>query len=234
MSEEFKGRYIAVTGGTGALGTAVVSALVERGAVCHVPVFDESELDGFPFRTDDRVLLSTNVDIADEEEARSFYDKVPRLWASINIAGGFDMGPLEKTSLDDFQRMMRINAVTCFLSCRESVRMMRSGGLDGGRIVNVSAGPALRPTGGMSAYSTSKAAVASLTQCLAEETKDEGIWINAVVPAVMDTSANRRAMPDADHDKWPGVDEVAETILYLASPRNVVTTGSLLAVSGRM
>ena len=109
---------------------------------------------------------------------------------------------------------------------------MRSGG-DGGCIVNVAARPALQPVGGMIAYTTAKAAVASLTQCLAEEVRGDGIRVNAILPSILDTPANRRAMPDADFDRWPKPAEVARTISFLASPDNRLTSGALVPVFGR-
>ncbi len=110
---------------------------------------------------------------------------------------------------------------------------MRTSDHKGGRIVNVAARPAVSPTPGMVAYAVSKAGVASLTTSLAEELADEQIWVNAVLPSVMDTPANRGAMPDADHASWPSVDDVAQTIAFLASPDNAVTRGGLIPVYGR-
>ena len=142
--------------------------------------------------------------------------------------------PIAETSLADFRRMIETNAVTCFLCCREGVRRMRSTpGNPGGRIVNVAAKAALIPTGGLSAYSASKAAVANLTLGLAEELAAECIWVNAVLPSIMDTPANRLAMPDADFTKWPKVEDVAATIAFLASPQNTATRGALVPVYGQ-
>jgi len=128
--------------------------------------------------------------------------------------------------------MLDMNAVTAFLCCREAIKNMRG---RGGRIVNVSAQPGVEPRrgAGMAAYAASKAAVSALTLSLAEEVASEGIWVNAVVPSIMDTEANRRAMPKADHSKWPGLDEVAATIAFLASPQNAVTRAALVPVYGR-
>jgi NAD(P)-dependent dehydrogenase (short-subunit alcohol dehydrogenase family) len=104
----------------------------------------------------------------------------------------------------------------------------------GGRIVNVTARPALewRTGAGMTAYTASKAAVAALTVALAEEVAKDGILVNAVAPSIMDTPTNRKAMPKADFDKWPKVEEVAATILFLASPDNKVTRGAIMPVYG--
>jgi len=93
--------------------------------------------------------------------------------------------------------------------------------------------PAVNPVAGLSAYSASKAAVANLTQALAEELAPQRIWVNAVLPSIMDTPANRQAMPNADFTKWPKVEEVAGTIAFLASPQNAVTRGALVEVYGQ-
>src|SRR5207244_1662764 len=134
-------------------------------------------------------------------------------------AGGFMAAPITETSLADFLQMFQTNAVTSFLCCREAVRQIRRTGA-GGRIVNVAAKPAVIPTGGLSAYAASKAAVANLTLGLSEELAAKKIWVNAVLPSIMDTPANRQAMPKADFSKWPSVSEVAATIAFLASPQN--------------
>ena len=114
--------------------------------------------------------------------------------------------------------------------------MTRGGGEGGGgRIVNVAARPGLewRTGAGMVVYAASKAAVAALTAALAEEVAKDGILVNAVAPSIMDTPANRRAMPKADYNLWPKVEEVAATILFLASPDNRVTRGAIVPVYGK-
>ena len=123
--------------------------------------------------------------------------------------------------------------MSCFLCCREAVEAMRRGKA-GGRIINVAARQALEPRTGanISASTAAKAGVAALTAALGEELAGEGILVNAVAPSIMDTPTNRRAMPKANFDAWPKVEEVAATILFLASPENKVTRGGVVPVFG--
>ncbi len=142
------------------------------------------------------------------------------------------MTPVVDTKLSDLRTQLDLNLTTCFLCCREAVRTIRKTG-HGGRIVNVAARPTLVPAAGMLAYATAKSAVAGLTRCLAQEVTGEGILVNAVVPSIMDTPANRRAMPDADFSRWPRTEQVAATISFLASFENALTSGTLVPVYGR-
>lgn len=225
----FDDLHVVVTGGTGALGQAVASRFVAAGAMCHIPSRAQRET------RDPKIIVHGGVDLTDEGSVEAFYGSVPDLFASVHLTGGFAMSPIADTSKDDFLKQINMNALTCYLCCREATKRIRAASrADGGRIVNVAARPALEPrTGaGMTAYAASKAAVAVLTQSLAEELAGERIWVNGVVPSIMDTPANREAMPDADHASWPKVEHVAEAIAYLASPENRVTRGALVTVYG--
>ena len=222
-------RHVVITGGTGALGSAVVARFLREGASCHVTWIEPRELEHFAHA---KQVQLHQLELGDENAVTQFYASLPALWASVHLAGGFAMSPIEKTSAEDMLKMFRLNAMTCFLCCREAVKAMRRGG-DGGRIVNVAARPAVQPAGGMIAYATSKAAVATITQSLAEEVKDARILVNAVLPSIMDTPTNRKSMPNADFTKWPKVQEVAETIAFLASSQNTLTSGALIPVYGR-
>jgi len=231
LDGEFEGHHVVITGGTGALGAAVVSLLLERGAWCHVPYMDQTGgLDGL---THSRLNLVPGIDLRMETSVGSFYAGLPKLWASIHLAGGFKPGAVLDTALADLEEMFLLNAGTSFLCSREAVRSMQ-GQASGGRIVNVTAKAALVPTAGIVAYSVSKAAVIALTTSIAEEVKERGILINAIAPSIMDTPANRRSMPEADYSKWPSTSEVAEAVLFLASPRNTLTSGATIPVYGRM
>jgi NAD(P)-dependent dehydrogenase (short-subunit alcohol dehydrogenase family) len=233
VSVGFDGLDVVVTGGTGALGRAVVGRLIEQGAVCHVPAWSAEEVARFDLADHARVRVTEGVDGTDEDSVSSYFAALPRLWGSIHVVGGFAMAPLLETAAADFRRMFELNAVTAFLSCREAARAIRRSGGGGGRIVNVAARPALSPTGGMIAYTTSKAAVVAMTRSLADELVGDHILVNAIAPSVMDTPSNRLAMPAADFAKWPKVEEVATAISYLASPANALTTGLVMPVYGR-
>jgi NAD(P)-dependent dehydrogenase (short-subunit alcohol dehydrogenase family) len=229
---DFADRQVVVTGGTGALGTAVVSALVAAGALCHVPYIDAGEAERFPLRGHDRLTLVANAELTDEQAVQRIFAGVPRLWASIHLAGGFAMSLVKSTKKSDLLKQLDMNFVTAFLCCAAAVKAMGQGG---GRIVNVATRPALewRLGAGMAGYAASKAALAALTVALAEEVVKDGILVNAVAPSTMDTPANRKAMPDADHEAWAKVEDVAATILFLASPQNRVTRGAVVPVYGR-
>jgi NAD(P)-dependent dehydrogenase (short-subunit alcohol dehydrogenase family) len=228
---DFSARTVVVTGGTGALGTAVVGALLEAGAACVVPYVHEAEAQRFPHR--DKVKLIAVGDLADEAMVAEVFAGVTP-WASIHIAGGFAPGKVADTAKPALMAQLESNLVSCFLCCRAAVNAMLAG-KEGGRIVNVTARPALEPRlgAGMTAYTIAKTGVAALTAALAEEVAKDGILVNAVAPSTMDTAANRAAMPKANFDAWPKVEEVAATILFLASPENRVTRGAIVPVYGK-
>ena len=232
---DFRDRHVVITGGAGALGTAVVTALIEGGAVCHVPCLDAAEAQRFRLREHKQVVLTITGSLADERPIRLLYQGIAPLWASIHLAGGFAAARLAETGVATLQQQIEMNLVSCLLCCRAAVNTMTAGAAGGGRIVNVAARAALewRTGAGMAAYTASKAAVAAFTAALAEEVVKDGILVNAVAPSIMDTPANRRAMPKADYSLWPKVQEVAATILFLASPENRVTRGAVVPVYGK-
>jgi NAD(P)-dependent dehydrogenase (short-subunit alcohol dehydrogenase family) len=228
MRMDFSNKHIVVTGGTGALGTAVVGGLLQAGATCSVPYIHDSEMERFTHR--DKVKLVKVSNLADEADVTKVYVDLD-LWASIHIAGGFAPGKVADTDKAALMAQIDSNLVSCFLCCRAATAAMKNGG----RIVNVTARPALEPRSGagMTAYAISKSGVATLTIALAEEAAKDGILVNAVAPSIMDTAANRKAMPKADFDAWPKVEEVAATIFFLASPDNRVTRGAIVPVYGK-
>ena len=238
MKIVFEGRHVVVTGGTGELGAAVVSELLESGAVVHVPARSADKPGPLANLRGPSLRLVGGIDVSHEDAIVRFYEGLPGLWASIHVAGAFTAAKIEETTGEAYTQMMETNAASCFFCCREALRAIRRAqpaAGDKGRIVNVAAAAALEPRrgAGMVAYAASKAAVAAITVALAEEVAKEGIWVNAVAPSIMDTRANRAAMPQADFANWARVDEVATTICFLASPQNLVVRGALVPVYGR-
>jgi NAD(P)-dependent dehydrogenase (short-subunit alcohol dehydrogenase family) len=229
---DFSNRNVVVTGGTGALGTAVVDALLKAGARCIVPYRDEHDAKSFAHRDHKQISLVAVKDLSDEADVTKLYNGTTDLWASIHIAGGYLWAPVGDTDKAALLKQLNMNVVATFLCCRAAIKAM---GGKGGRIVNVAARQALewRLGASQSAYGASKAAVAAMTAALAEEVAKDGILINAVAPSIMDTAVNRKDMPKADFDKWPKVEEVAQTILFLASPDNRVTRGAIAPVYGK-
>jgi NAD(P)-dependent dehydrogenase (short-subunit alcohol dehydrogenase family) len=226
------GKEIVVTGATGALGGAVVALLLERGAVCHLPMHEDAVPAHVGWAGHARARPAPGVSLTDEAAVEGFYGGLPPLWASIHIAGGFAMAPITETRLADYEKMHGINAITAFLGSREAVRAIRRGP-GGGRILNVISRAALAPGGGSIAYTASKAEVAALTQALAAEVLRDGILVNAVAPSTIDTPANRAAMPTADHASWASPADIAEVIAFLVSPTNTLISGALVPVYGR-
>jgi NAD(P)-dependent dehydrogenase (short-subunit alcohol dehydrogenase family) len=113
---DFSGSHVVVTGGTGALGRAVIGALRAANAVCHVPNLIAAELDGFPYASDPGVQIARGIDLADEAAVKRFYGALPPLWASIHLAGGFAMAPIGETSAEDFKLVLGLFWV-CLLFC---------------------------------------------------------------------------------------------------------------------
>jgi len=225
MALGLEGRHVVITGGTGALGQAVVEAFVAAGAICHLPVREQRVT-----RSPAGAELTGGIDLADEAAVRTFFAGLPPLFASIHLAGGFKAAPITETTRGDLDGQLEINLVTTFLCCREAVRALRQSG--GGRIVNVGSRAADLPGAGTVAYTASKGAVSALTRAIAVEVRDDGILVNAVLPSIIDTPANRAAMPNAKVERWPKPEEIARTILWLASPENRLTSGALIPVYG--
>ena len=217
---------VVITGGDGGLGIAVVTAFQAAGATCHLPVFGAGTAVPVP-----GAVVTPSVNLTDEAAVEAYYASLPAIAASVHLAGGFVAKPIAETSKADLEKQVSLNLVTTYLCCREAVKAMRKSG--GGRIVNVAARVVEQPPGGMSAYVATKAAVAALTRSLAAEVLKEKILVNAVLPSIIDTPANRASMPKADHAKWPKPEELARTIVFLASPDNALTSGALVPVYGQ-
>jgi NAD(P)-dependent dehydrogenase (short-subunit alcohol dehydrogenase family) len=231
---DYQNRQVVITGGTGALGVAVVGALLAAGAVCHVPYRNAEEAKRFPHRDNRDVSLVALGDLADEAAVTAFYGGLDQLWASIHIAGGFAFAPIAQSDKALLMTQLESNLISSYLCSRAAIAVFRRAG-SGGRIVNTAARQALESRLGanLTAYTVAKAGVVAMTIALAEEVAKEGILVNAVAPSTMDTAANRASMPKADFDAWPKVEQVAASIVFLASPQNEVTRGAIVPTYGK-
>jgi NAD(P)-dependent dehydrogenase (short-subunit alcohol dehydrogenase family) len=230
----YQHRHVVVTGATGALGSAVLDALLQEGATCHIPYRSNQVIEHSPHRGNPRVSFVAVGDLADEAAVARYYEGLPALWASIHIAGGFASAPIADSDKALLMGQLDTNLVSAYLCCRSAAMALRRLGT-GGRLVNVAARQALEPRlgSGSVAYTIAKAGVAALTTALGAELAKDDILVNAVAPSIMDTPDNRKAMPNADFAAWPKVADVAATILFLASPANTVTRGAVVPVYGR-
>jgi NAD(P)-dependent dehydrogenase (short-subunit alcohol dehydrogenase family) len=229
------GRVAVVTGGTGALGQSITTALLEAGAVVAIPYAVAEERAALEGRLGPeqraRVHLEA-ADVTDEAAVGRFVEAVRkrhgRVDGLVNAVGGFAGGDLVSTPLAEWQRMMTLNLTSTVIACRAVLPGMIGAG--GGRIVNIASRAVLPPQGGFIAYTVSKAAVITLTQALAQEVRSHHITVNAVLPSTMDTPANRRAMPDADRTAWVSTTDVAHVVAFLLSDRAAALSGAALTV----
>lgn len=215
-----------VTGSSGVLGRAVVSELARRDhRVCGIdlaPAPPESPA----------VTAIGDVDLADEGAVAAAFasaaDRLGGLDGLVNIAGGFVWQTMADGDLDAWDRMYRINLRTAAVSCRAALPHLRA---PGGAIVNVGAAGAVQPGTGMAPYAASKAGVRALTESLAEEVRGRGIRVNAVLPTIIDTPANRADMPDADRSEWVRPEAAARVIAFLLSDEAGAITGAGVPLS---
>ncbi|MFN4091295.1 MAG: SDR family NAD(P)-dependent oxidoreductase [Brevundimonas sp.] len=222
-------RVIAVTGGHGVLGKAVVEAALAEG--CRVAVIDHAGGHAVP----DGVLELGGVDLTDPAAAQAAMDAIVarfgRLDALLNIAGGFVWQTTDDAE-PAWEKMFRLNLTTALNASRAALPHLKA--VAEGRIVNVGANAALKSAAGMGAYAASKAGVHRLTESLAEELKDTSVTVNAVLPSILDTAQNRKDMPDADPAKWVQPSDLAVVMLFLASPESRAVTGALIPVTGKV
>lgn len=222
-----------VSGGTGGLGSAVVTELLDREWRVVVPWIVESELERLP--ASDR-LVAVEADLFDAESTRrvvELADDSPDrpLRGVVNLVGGFAMGPrLHETPIDDFDHLMRLNLRPLYQLSRAALPSLVAAG--GGSIVGVSAKAAFAPFSGASAYVTAKAAVWALISSLAVEYSGDNIRANAVLPSVIDTAANRESQPDSTRAGWVDPAEIARTIAFLLSEESSAITGAQIPVPG--
>ena len=224
-------RTVLVTGGTGGLGAAVTSAFLDAGWRVVVPWIAESELARTPARPS---LELVRADLFDEASVRdcatvASSDVDNPLRAVVNLVGGFAAGGrVHETPVEEFENQLRLNLRATYLVCQQTLPHLTAAG--GGTIVCMSSRAALHPFPGAAGYITSKAAVLALVSALDAEYADAGVRVNAVLPGVIDTPANRASMPDSDRKNWVAPADIARTILFLSTDESSAISGAQVPV----
>lgn len=219
---------VAVTGAAGALGGMAAQILAQAGwTVVGIDLGDVA--------SDGVALALGGVDLTDEsamalaaDRIRSSYGHLDGL---VNIAGGFSWETVADGSVATWDRLYAMNVRTALIASRALLPLLQA---RGGAIVNIGAAAATKAGMGMGAYAASKSGVARLTEALAEELKDERVRVNAILPSILDTPANRADMPDAQFDRWVSPAQLAGVVAFLLSPAAAPITGALIPVTGRV
>jgi len=237
MSARFEKRVALVAGGTGGLGRAVTLAFLEEGATVAVTFRRQEELDTLKKLAGANAaqLESFAVDVTDEAAVRQLVEKIlakhGRLDALVNTVGGYASGvKLWELETKVFEQMLALNLRSGYALSRAAVRAMLKQGR--GAIVNVASRAAFDHEAGAAAYAASKAAAVAMLDCLAAEVKGSGVRVNSILPSIIDTEANRKAIPKADFAKWPKPEDIARVILFLCSQDAKVIHGAAIPVYG--
>jgi NAD(P)-dependent dehydrogenase (short-subunit alcohol dehydrogenase family) len=225
-------RSVIVTGGFGVLGQAVAKAFADAGDKVARVDFAPS-----PPSTLAGALDIGGVDLTNAAATQAAIDQVVAAQGGIdvlvNVAGGFTWETLADGKIESWARMSAMNLITTATISKLALPELTKSGAnaDGGRIINMGAGGAVKGAVGMGAYAASKAGVHRLTEALAEELADTGVTVNAILPNIIDTPVNRKDMPDADFSKWVQPAAIADVMLFLASPAARAITGALIPVT---
>lgn len=237
MEISFAGKVALVAGGAGGLGRAVSLAFLREGAKVVVPWYIEAEFDALRTAAAEHAsaLEGERLDMTDEAAVAGFVaDLVARhgrLDAVVNTIGGYAGGiKLWEMETQTFANMMALNLRAGFMLARAVMPAMVKQGY--GSLVNVAARAAFDHAAGATAYAASKSAALAMIDCLAADAKGTGVRVNSILPSIIDTLANRRAMPDADFDAWPKPEDIARVILFLSSDAAKTIHGAAVPVYG--
>jgi NAD(P)-dependent dehydrogenase (short-subunit alcohol dehydrogenase family) len=236
------GQVVLVAGGTGGLGRAVSLAFVESGAHVNVTFRRPGDLDELKKAASVKLvevqgasLNGFNVDVTDEGAVAKLVDGIVerygRLDCLVNAVGAYAGGiKLWEMETQVFEQQLALNLRSGFILAREAARIMVKQGA--GAIVNVASKAAVDHAEGATAYAASKAAAVAMIDCLAADLKGTGVRANSILPSIIDTPANRKAMPKADFAKWPKPEEIARVILFLCSDEAKLVQGASVPVYG--
>lgn len=227
-------KVVVITGGFGQLGQATAEVAMALGA--QISLIDNATDTSKLADSLKNCLLMKGVDLSIADQAdtamKEIADQFGRIDALINVAGTFRWETIADGDPATWDFLYKVNVRTALVASKSALPFLTSS--QGGRIVNIGAGAANRAGLGMGAYAASKAGVARLTESLAEELKDKGITVNAILPSIIDTPQNRKDMPDADFTRWVQPTEIGNVIAFLVSDLGRAITGALIPVSGRV
>jgi len=233
----FSGKLVLVAGGTGGLGRAVSRAFLEEGARVVVTYRDQKEFDSLKSEAgaNGSSIEGHVVDVTDENAVRQLLDRIlaqhGRLDALVNTVGGYAGGvSLWELETKVFDRMLALNLRSGYVLSRAAMPAMLK--QKHGAIVNIASKAAVDHGAGAAAYAASKAAALALMDSLAADAKGTGVRVNSILPSIIDTEPNRKAMPNADFAKWPKPEEIARVILFLCSDDAKVIQGAAIPVYG--
>jgi NAD(P)-dependent dehydrogenase (short-subunit alcohol dehydrogenase family) len=235
MAGRFSNKVALVTGGTGGLGRAVTLALLHEGASVIATYIKKDEADALKDAVGPKLPLEIlPLDATDEAACRALVDGITarhgHLDILVNAIGGYAAGAVWETDPKTYQLMLTLNLHAGFNLARTVVpAMLRQ---KNGAIVNIASKAALDHAAGAGAYAASKAAALALFDCLAQDVKGSGVRVNSVLPSIIDTEPNRKAMPTADFSRWPKPEEIAQVILFLCSPEAKLIQGAAIPVYG--
>ena len=226
-------RTAVVTGGTGFLGTAVCRRLVADGYRVYVTAESEAAAERFRAQPTHREIVTRVVELTEAVAVAGLFAEVDGpVDALACLAGGWVGGPFAQATDDDLALMTRMNLTSAVATLRAAYPYLRRAAAGAG-VVLVSSRSGLTGGAGSAVYAATKAGVANLVHSLAAEWLDEGISVNAIAPGILDTPANRQAMPDADHNRWPSTEAVAGVVAFLLGPQARVVSGAVVPVYGR-
>ena len=229
-----KGKQILLTGGTGGLGLGVTPTVLARGAQVTIPYHSERGIERLKEKltsAEFERIRFVKADLNQEAVVERLVSDLGRVDVLIHLVGGFSMGRTDEFSFEDWKKSFDLNLNTTFLVCKYSLKVMRQRGY--GRIVTVGSRGAVQPAAQLAAYSAAKAGVVALIKAIAEENKDRDITANVVLPSVIDTAANRKAMGSEQADTWVKPESLAEVICFLASEAARDVSGAAIPVYGK-
>jgi len=235
VGKRFDAQVALVAGGTGALGSAVAQALLAEGAQVTVTYRRAEEFAALQQAVGAAPLTGTQTDVTDLAAAEQLIADIVRergrLDILVNAVGGYvGAASLWQADATALERMLSLNLRSGHALARAAAPVLLRGGH--GAVVNIAARAALEHGAGSAAYNASKAAALALFDSLAADLAGSGVRVNSVLPSIIDTPANRAAMPNADFSRWPKADDIARVVLFLCSDDARVIHGAAIPVYG--